>query len=318
MDKTIRCVVCGNEVPRNKAIMLAFRYKRTFCDECSAVGEIDNVCVKHWDLFMKAKYEDPVEQRNYFKDTTEEGNPYVGYTLDKFSYKYDVKNRSKQVETFIKEIDYARRYLYTNIKPHMQILESLFDRKQTFWLDAGNAWYYIRQSLISYIVIQTKEYFDRSKQNKSKLSLYRFINIIRNNKKALYEDPIIKYVRTFNKSGDISTVFLEQFPINDFLERLQDVLDLYSPILESIEDYRDNVFAHVGDLKNKDDHESYLTLQNLRKIVNSLTIILDDLSYSIAPDKYSHLEFDYNIWLDRWNRISQEYKKRTEKLKNEL
>lgn len=320
MENKNKCIVCDKEVSVDNRFKSLMRYRNVYCDDCEDVAKLQEINIKHWDAFQNAKSDDQVEQRNYFKTREDKELGIESFTLDDYDEKYDVKSRFNNVQKIIDEIDYARKHIYTNIKPYMIILESMFDKKYKFWGDGGNYWVYVKDSLVSYLAIQIREYFDISKQNRSKLSLYRFKNIIQSNKKRLYLDSKITYSRKFKNSGETSVVSFTPYPIDEYLKQLDIVLEKYDPIIKSIEDYRDNVYAHVGELKNKEDHQAKMTLINFRKIVNTLTIIFDGLSYSIAPDKYVTIaKIDYNIYLNRLNEISMYYEENvTKKIKERL
>ena len=303
-----KCVICGIELSNDKRINSILKYKATYCDDCVEVAKLQKISIDHWDKFKHAEAADPIEQKNYYEDAENKIYGTKIYTLDTFKKEYKVEGRTKKAEQLIKEIDFARRHIYEDIIPYMLILESMFDKKYTFWKDGGNCWFYIRNSLISYLVIHLKEYFDNG-MNKSKLSLYRLKNIILNDKTNLYHKPKINCIRKFEKTGDVSNISFETYPIEDYFNQLVIVLEQYKPIVQSIEDYRNNVYAHVGKLRDKENHQEQMTLKNIRKTINALKIIFDDLSYSIAPDKYVNIEINYNIWLSRLNLISQFYEK---------
>lgn len=292
-----------DDVQRIKSVSC---YRNIYCKDCIEIAKLQKINIVHWNKFQYAEMNDPIEQRNYHKDKEDVLNGLEVLTLDNFKKEYRVENRTKKAERLITEIEYARRHLYEDVKPYLYILETMFDKKYSFWKDGGNYWYYIRNSLVSYLVIHLKEFFDNGK-NKSKLSLYRIKNVVLNNKNNLYKRPKITCVRTFEKSGDVSNVAFENYPIDEYLKQLDVVLKEYEPIIQSIEDYRNNVYAHVGDLKDVINHQAQLTLKNIRKTVNALKVIFDGLSYSIAPDKFVNIQIDYNIWIDHLNIISRYY-----------
>lgn len=312
-NKPLKCKICGKELLDSECEPYFYGIKRQIgCSECGEILKLQRLNIEHWNKFKNAQYDDPVEFENYYDDkpyTASDGSIVHVKTLDDCKTEYLITGRTKRVKAIIDDIDGARRHLYTDIGPYFEILESMFDKKNIFWKEAGNLFYYSKNAIVSYLVIHLKEYLDNREKEKSKYSIYRFINIINNNKKLLFEKQSICCVRTFNKSGDISKTFFEHFPIEDYLRQLSKILDDYGVLINSIDDYRNNVFAHSGNLKNKEESEGKLTLVNLRKIYNSLKVIYDGLSYSVAPDLFAQLSYDYNFWFGHLNQITEHYKK---------
>lgn len=322
MEKEQRCKVCGRVLNEDELFHSALKYGQKGCPDCSEILNLQKLAIEHWNKFKRAESDNPIEDKNYSDESTimSDNGPIVAIrTLNSCKTSYEIEGRVHYVENVIKEIDSARRFLYQGIGPYFEILESMFDKKNRFWKDGGNLFVYTKNAIVSYIVIHLKEYLDNNKKNKSKHSIYRFKNIIENNSKKLFVDHKIYCIKKFEKSGDVMKTKFECFPIEEYLKRLDVVLLKYEGIIGTIDDYRDNVYAHTGELKNKDESEAQLTLINLRKIYNSLKIIFDCLSYSIAPDRFANLEYDFCILYDHLNSISEYYdKKVTKPLEKEM
>lgn len=309
MEKEEKCKVCGCILDEDELFNSMLKYGQKGCSDCLEILNIQKLAIEHWDNFKREESNNPIENKNYSKErpiTMEDGSTITVMTLGAYEATYFVEGRTNYVEGVIKEIDDARRFLYQDIAPYFEILESMYNKKNRFWKDGGDLWFYVKNAIVSYIVIHLKEYLDNSKHNKSKHSIYRFINIIENNGEKLFENQKIFCVKRFKESGDVMKTQFECFPIKEYLSRLDVVLQKYRSIIETIEDYRDNVYAHIGTLK-KEESKSQLTLINLRKVFNSLKIIYDCLSYSIAPDRYAILKYTFNNWYERLNSISQYY-----------
>lgn len=320
MEKEQKCKVCGRPLSEEELFESTIKYHQNGCPDCAEILNLQKLAIEHWDKFKQAEMNNPIEDKNYSEEepiVASDGSAITVKTLGAYSTSYEVEGRTNFVENVIKEIDVARRFLYQDIGPYFEILESMFNKNYRFWKDGGNLWLYVKNAIVSYIVIHLKEYLDNSKHNKSKHSIYRFINIIQNNNEKLFKKQKIFCVKSFKKSKDVMKTLFECFPIEEYLNRLDVLLQKYKSIIETIDDYRNNVYAHSGTLKKKEESENQFTLINLRKIFNSLKIVYDCLSYSIAPDKFAHLNYDYNIWYDHLNTISQFYETKVAKPQEE-
>ena len=322
MQKEQKCKVCGKTLSEKELFNAELHYRQKGCSDCLEILNLQRLAIEHWDKFKKAESDNPIVDKNYSAEkpvVTKSGAAVTFRTLGSYTTTYKVVGRTNYVITVIEEIDHARRFLYQDVGPYFEILESMFDKKYHFWKDGGNLWLYTKNAVVSYIVIRLKEYLDNGKQNKSKHSIYRFKNIIENNSKKLFDNQKISCVKKFDKSSDIVEIPFERFPIKEYLNRLDVVLQKYGSIIETIDDYRNNVYAHTGALRKKDESEAQSTLINLRKVFNSLKIIYDCLFYSVAPDKFTNLNYNFNVWYDHLNCISEYYdRKVTKTLEKEM
>ncbi len=318
MEKEQKCKVCGCVLSEDELFKSVLKYGQKGCPDCLEVLNIQALAIEHWNKFKQVESDNPIEENNYSNEKpiiVEDGSTVTVRTLGTCETTYRKEGRTNFVKNVIKEIDTARRFLYQDIGPYIEILESMYNKKNRFWEDGGNLRLYVKNAIVSYIVIHLKEYLDNNKHNKSKHSIYRFKSIIENNSEKLFENQKIFCIKKFKESGDTMETQFECFPIKEYLDRLDIILQKYKGIIESIDDYRDNVYAHTGTLKNKEESENQLTLINLRKIFNSLKIIYDCLSYSIAPDTFANLTYDFNIWYDHMNNISKYYEDKAIKIR---
>ena len=110
------------------------------------------------------------------------------------------------------------------------------------------------------------------------------------------------------KNGDFFIIEYDSFPMAEYFEKIDLMIKKYSPIINAIADYRDNRFAHIGELKNKES-TFYLSYVNIKRIFNMLKLIYDGLLISIAPDKFYNIYVDQNIHFAHLDQIVKEYKK---------
>ena len=301
-----KCEICGLFFDESNSLDVLLVTGPAQCPFCNEIIDLESNLKDHWRQFMSIEANDPIEQRNYIKDA-EEYKPLIGdvesYTLDKFEKTFEIIGRTKRVKAFIELLEKARKYLYETIHPQIQILESFYERKDRFWLDGGNLCYYIKNAVVESVVIKLKEYLNSN----SSFSLPKIRNIVRNDKKYLFDSHKIYIIKKFQKSGDISKIKFPHFEIEKYLVKLDAVLDSYSNIINAIQDYRNNMFAHINVLNDPNNSEKELTFHNIKRIFNSLRIIYDGFYYSIAPDLYSTLIYDHNLYFDYLNGISMFY-----------
>lgn len=316
--KKYTCEVCGKEINESRVLFRWPGFAKGHCSDCDKIIELRDIVKNHWDEFRKKQL---VAEENEFGDweviLEQDGITSSSRELGKYSESFDILDRTQKIKDLIENIDSARRYLYFDIAPFFEILESTFDKKNVFWRDGGNMFYYIRQSLVSKIVIHLADYLDSSKNNLSKYSLKKIRNNIENDKANIYQKQQIYSVHKFEKSGHEIKTKYDTFPINDYLSKINDVLSEYESIIIGLKDYRDNNFAHIGELKFEESKE-VLTLINLRRIFNSLKIIYDGLIYSVAPDKYTNLSVNFNMSFDYINQASIHYKNYLEKKRKNM
>lgn len=302
-----KCEICGKyfEEPNDTSILILRRPSR--CPDCKEILELRDLLADHWNKYQDLESNNPVEERNFIQDSepiqNELGGTTTTYTLDDFTEKIIVK-RSHEVENIIESIERARNFLYFQVDAQFTILESLFERKDRFWDDGGNFKGYVRDASLQVLVIKLREYLG----SKSKLSLGKLRNRIHEKRKAIYLDgrPTIK--KTFKRSGDVMETQFPIFPIEEYLSKLDTVLETYKSTIDAMIDYRDNLFAHLDSLKNAESAK-YMTFTNVKRIFNSLKVIYDGLLYSVAPDRFKHLRVEHNMWFDHMNHISEYWAK---------
>ncbi len=306
-----KCDICGLEFDEVNDLDVLVTSGPAKCPECKFILELQQVMINHWNTFKDAESNNPIEQKNFLPD----GQYDFGYgitqtfKLDEYNQFYEYQNRTKRVKDLIERIDKARRYLYFEVEPQMKILESIFENKDRFWKDGGNLLYHVKNASLEFLVVKIKEML----KSESKYSLSKIRNIIESNKKVYYVDHKIISVKKFKISGDELRVDFPEFPIDLLFTAIDKVLEDYKGIVNAIADYRDNKFAHIGELKREEESSRELTYRKLKRIFNSLKIIFDGLYYSIAPDLFTNLSIDHNLWFGYLNQISQKYEELRQK-----
>ncbi len=301
-----KCDICGLyfEEPNDLEILVVNGPFK--CPYCKEILELKEEIAKHWKTILDKETDNPIERKNMIKDEPSLSTSWgltESYTLDQFEKTFEIIGRTKRVMSFIERVNKARKYLYEVIEPHMKILESIYERKDVFWNEGGNLRFYVRNSSLQFVVIKIKEYLSSD----SVFSISKIGNIISNDKKYLFDDHHITEIRKFKTSGDIMRTEYPHFEIDKYLSKLNKVVKTYSKTIDSISDFRDNQFAHISKLKKPNDSPKELTYTNLKRIFNSLKIIYDGFCYSVAPDLYANLIYDYQLWFDHLNHIAKLY-----------
>ena len=132
-------------------------------------------------------------------------------------------------------------------------------------------------------------------------------NIFENEKNRLLGEQKIFEVYKYDNGDEFEEAF-DVFPIVDYLSKIDELLNEYSYSINAINDYRNNFFAHIGELKDENSSKN-LSYKNIKRIFNFIKLIYDGFLYGIAPDKYASLIVDHNICLSHLDLIVNEYKK---------
>ena len=297
-----KCDICGTTYDESNDLDDLIIAGPAKCPCCKEITDLREELVKHADKFWEAETKNSVKQNNMIKeivpsccqDLSSVGGVITeSYIEAQHSITYRVEGRTKRVKDFIQRIAEARRYLYEVIEPHMEILESIFERKDLLWDYGGNLGGYVEVASVQLVVIRLKEYL--SKSSDSRFSIYKIKNIINTSKKAFFDDHRIIKVKTYVESGDKMETPFPHFEIDKYLDKLNNVLVSYEKVVNAISDYRDTQFAHIDKLKNPEESRKALTFVNLKRVFNSLKIIYDGLLYSVAPDLFTRLVYNHNL-----------------------
>ena len=304
-----KCEVCGTSIDVSQTQCTFSGHRKGRCEQCEKIISLRDVVKKHWEEFRdKQSADEEGEYGEWQVHSSRDGMTFSSRELDHHDDSFEIVDRTANVKQIIEDIDRARKYLYCDIGPYFEILESTFNKENVFWADGGNLLYYVRQSLVSTVVLKLIDFLDTAENNLSKFSLKKIRNKITNDRNNVFERQKVYFVEKFHKSGNVIKTKYDIFPIDEYLSGIDDVLNEYETMIKGIKDYRDNHYAHIGELKNETESKNQLTLTNLRRIYGSLKIIYDGLIYSVAPDKYTNLFVDYNIWYGNMNQISKYWK----------
>lgn len=310
-----KCEICGMLFDEPNDLEILVVRGPTQCPYCKEIIELKQEITKHWNEFVDRESNNPIEDQNMIKDEDYESINLYGktesYTLDSYETSFEIKGRIEVVKDFIERVQSARKYLYEVVEPQIKILESLYERKDLFWKYGGNLHYYVRNASVQFVVIKLKEYLGTT----SKYSIHKLRNIIAQHKERLFDEHHVIEIKKFNRSGDVMRTEYPHFEIDKYLNKLDNVLSSYAKTINAISDYRDTQFAHIGDLKKPEESSKELTYFNIKRVFNSLKIIYDGFYYSIAPDLFANVRYDYQLWFDYLNQISKEHDDRIKKQK---
>ncbi len=298
-----KCEICGEFFDEPNDLEFLVVNGPSKCPHCIKVIELKDVLIKHWNEYRDRQSRNPVEQRNYIKDSTDsyyEGVTITSSHLDDHDEKTILIGRTAFVKETIDLIESGRKQLYFQMDAQLKILESIYERKDRFWNDGGNLWGYIRDASLQLLVVKLREYLG----NKSKFSITKIQNRILNRQADLFERHRVITRTTFRRTGDVMETEYPHFPIDEYLSKLDDVLAAYRKTIDAIADVRDNLIAHFGKLRDEDSVKE-VTFRNIKRILNSLKIIYDGFLYSVAPDKFAHLRVEHNMFFDSLNKISE-------------
>ncbi len=302
-----KCKICETELNDINKLDYITLYEQIYCVECKTISNLKTELIKYSKKIRDIQDNDPIQNNNMiteFESTTEFGHLSIAH-LDTYDEKIIIKNRTNRIKDLINRIIAGRNFLYRELEPKVQILRSIYKNKDRFWNDSENMKFHICIVIIEYIVIKLNEFLSKSK-NATKYSIHKIENIIKENKYTIYNAQKIIIEKKYHKSGDVQYFEYPRFEIESYLENLETFREEYRNIINAIDDYRDNMFAHMDDLKNTDS-KIYLTYNYIIKIFNSLKIIYDGFLYSVAPDKYTNLHIEFNLKFDLLNKISQFY-----------
>ncbi len=302
-----KCEICEAEYEEPNDLNYLVVNGPQKCPHCTEILALKEVLIDYSNKFRRSEWDNPVFNKNMIKD----GEYDLGYgktqsyRLDEFTKNIVIEGRTKRVQEIIDRIVDARKFIYFDLAGKIEVLKSIYKNKDRFWADGGNLVNQVSEMTVEYIVIKLNEFLSTNVNN-YKYSISKIRNIINNDKIAIYDNQKIIDEKKFKISGEVMRSQYPRFEIENYLSKLDKVLDDYRMIISAIDDYRDNKFAHINNLKKPESSKS-LTYRNIIKIFNSLKIIYDGFLYSVAPDLFSNLVVDFNIWFGNLNQISQYY-----------
>ena len=294
-----KCDICGLDFHETNDLNLLAISGPGICPKCIEINELRTAIKNYSHKIFELESSNPIEQRNFYKDQKTSVFGVTSYTLDSYERFFKIENRTKRIQNIIKRISSARLYLYKEVEQYIQILESFFIRKDCFWSEFGNLAFYIRDAIIQFVVIKLKEFI----RSDSSFCIEKIINELKNNKNHIFAEQTITEIKKFKKSGDILETKYPRFEIENYFCKINNVLTAYDPIFEKFIVARDEHFAHIDVPKLKEQPLKDVSIFDLKRIFNSMKIIYDGFLYAVAPDLYTNLMFDHNLWFGHLNDI---------------
>lgn len=286
-----KCDICECEFKESNDLDYLVVHGPAKCPNCKNVIELRDCLHEYSRKIANIEITNPIYDKNMVKEKTydyEIGKVEI-FSLDKFDIEKVIVGRTKTIKDHINRIDEARKFLYVDLEPKINILKSIYHKKDKFWEYGGYLVFHVSEVTVEYVVIKLNEFF-----GDSKYSINKIRNIINNDKTKIYDKQKIIMKRTYKTSGDIQEIIYERFNIEKYLLKLDNILSEYENILKAFKDIRNTQFAHLGEPK-KEESKSKLTYLNLIKIFNTLKIIYDGFLYSIAPDLYTPIIVESNV-----------------------
>ncbi len=298
-----KCDICECDYEEYNDLEYLVVHGPAKCPNCKNVIELRDCLHEYSNIIANIEISDPLYDKNIIKRRADyyEFGKVESFYLDKFDSEVVVVGRTKRIKDHINRIDEARKFLYVDLEPKINILKSIYHKKDKFWEYGGYLVFQVSEVTVEYVVIKLNEFFEDSKYSINKIR-----NIINNDKTKIYDKQKIIMKKTYKTSGDIQEILYDRFNIEKYLSKLDNILSEYKNILEAFKDIRDTQFAHFDEPK-KEGSRSKLTYLNLIKIFNTLKVIYDGFLYSVAPDLYTPILVESNDFYNRLNDIVRYY-----------
>lgn len=299
------CQFCGSKCADISDLDVSMLNSNVCCEKCKEIESLQILIKDYIKNHRMLETNNPIYEKNMVEDPDQKIEGITSYSSCFHRIDYKVENRTKFVQDIIDEINYVREFLSIDIAAQFKILDSIYN-KDFFWKESGNLILYVHNASIEYIVIKLKELLTKG----SKYSIEKFKNIFMNSNKRIFADYKVFEVFKYD-NGESFEIEYKPFPIIEYLNKIEGLLNEYSALINSISDFRDNKCAHIGKLKNQ-SHEN-LTYINIKRIYNMIKIIYAGFMIAIAPDQFATLMVDHNIWFSNLNRIVKEYRENRQK-----
>ena len=303
MNKIIKqCPYCGLDFETYDGYEDVFKedYK-VCCDKCKDIQQLKDLISSCQSIHSDKEFDNPVNKAYGETHMLQNNDFEQRRVLERIVYKVD--NRSSDAENIIERVNYARQLLYTNIAAQFEILDSIYITKNKFWNELGSFCNFVHESSFEYVVIKLKELISGAK---SKYSVLKFRNILKDCYDSNFRKQQITATYIYS-NGDSIEVPYDPFPIIDYLDKIAVMQNEYSELTTALDDFRDNVCAHIGKLKHQGTPYN-LTYANVKRIFNMLKTIYDGFLFAVAPDKYTPVIFQSNIWFSNMDYIVEKFK----------
>jgi len=300
------CRHCGKLLSDDTNLKLVFEYETDkLCEECTKVQDVIKFVSDYSHNHSNKVWRNEIHERNMIPDNIDYGSGVKSYTLAKHTSSYKVIKRTKRVQSLVDKIVYIREYLYFNLNPIFEILDSIYIKKDKFWNETGNLIRYVHNTCFQEAVLKLSELLINGS---SKYSIKKIKNSLLADSKYVFMEQEIYERMEFEKSGDVLEERFEPFDINTFVDLIDGTLDYYKAITNALKDYRDTRFAHIDEL-HSDESSKTLSYVNLKRMFSLTKAIYDGFLYVVAPDKYATIILDSNIWFSHLNEMTDAYKR---------
>ena len=303
MSKIIKqCPYCGLDFETYDEYEDVFKedYK-VCCDKCKDIQQLKDLISSCQSIHSDKEFDNPVNKAYRETHMLQNNDFEQRRVLERIVYKVD--NRSSDAENIIERLGFARQLLYTNIAAQFEILDSIYITKNRFWNELGSFCNFVHESSFEYVVIKLKELISGAK---SKYSVLKFRNILKDCYDSNFRKQQITATYIYS-NGDSIEVPYDPFPIIDYLDKIAVMQNEYTELTTALDDFRDNVCAHIGKLKHQGTPYN-LTYANVKRIFNMLKTIYDGFLFAVAPDKYTPVVFQSNIWFSNMDYIVEKFK----------
>lgn len=305
------CKYCGLEYEDYDDLESLIKFGSGKCDKCTGLEKIVSFVSDYSSNHSDCVWKNKVHERNMIKDNHQYSNGVTSFTLAEHTTSYRVERRTKRVQGVIDKIIFIREYLYMNLEPIFDILDSIYIKRDAFWNDTGNLIRYVHNCCFQEAVLKLRELL---MDGSCKYSVKKICNTLLSDSKYVFKGQEIYERIEFLESKDIMEEKYQPFNIEKFVELITSVLEENKNILDAMKDYRDNRFAHIDELKNENSSKE-MSYVNLKRMFSLAKNIYDGFLFAVAPDKYAHIIFDSNIWFSHLNEMSNVYKTHIEEIK---
>jgi hypothetical protein len=213
-----------------------------------------------------------------------------------FNFGYKVENQANEIKRHGSELPFLWRQLTVDIDGNLEILESLYDEKHSFWNDGGNLKYYVNNSTLYFIVMRLVELVKKCNS---------VLNVIENNKKSLLAQKI-HFVAVDKKQEVICDEIVPIIDLDKTILFVKEIFKDLKPICNDLKDFRDKVIAHM-DFNASDDFLRSLSIINMKRVQNALKNICAIYFLILALQLYNPGFEMHGIDLDRMEYISKQF-----------
>ncbi|MDY4934131.1 MAG: hypothetical protein SPH55_02625 [Eubacteriales bacterium] len=303
MSKIIKqCPYCGLDFETYDGYEDVFKEDfKVCCDKCKDIQQLKDIISSCQNIHSDKEFDNPINKAYREAHMLQNNDFEQRRVLERIVFK--VENRSSAAENIIERLDFARQLLYTNIAAQFEILDSIYITKNKFWNELGKLYNYVHESSFEYVVIKLKELISGAD---SKYSVLKFRNIFKDSFDSIFGKQQITATYIYS-NGDSIEILYDPFPIIEYLDKITIMQNEYSELTTALDDFRDKVCAHIDKLKNQGTPYN-LTYANVKRIFNMLKIIYDGFLFAVAPDKYTPVFFQSNIWFSNMDYIVEKFK----------